>query len=147
MGKQHNDAVRKEMRRLGMDPASFGWASCQLDGGISSVEAKIFEYFFPSDAERKEAKEKRAEARAGISSTLPRSGLVLGVVGFGTCWFGRRMATTAASLVRTCVSFGTTVIVPNCGFLTKDAGFLDDLLESGKDARPSLAFGERPDSS
>ncbi|MGH9339409.1 MAG: UxaA family hydrolase [Acidobacteriota bacterium] len=43
--KTHNDYIRSQMREHGMDPARFGWASVQLDGGIDRVQQKIEQWF------------------------------------------------------------------------------------------------------
>lgn len=38
--KHHNDSVTGDMKRAGVDPARFGWASVQLDGGIRKVSQR-----------------------------------------------------------------------------------------------------------
>src|SRR5205085_1728853 len=39
--KTHNDYLRHELEGRGVDPARFGWASIQLDGGIETVARKV----------------------------------------------------------------------------------------------------------
>jgi len=39
--KTQNDTMRRHVRQAGLDPQAFGWASVQLDGGISKVLANI----------------------------------------------------------------------------------------------------------
>ena len=41
----HNSYFRQLMAERGLDPASFGWASIQLDGGIDAVMRKIVGWF------------------------------------------------------------------------------------------------------
>src|SRR5690606_2718269 len=43
--KTHNDYMRHQLRQAGIDPASLGWASVQLDGGIDKVLARIEAWF------------------------------------------------------------------------------------------------------
>jgi altronate dehydratase len=43
--KTHNDYFRNRLEEAGLDPARFGWASVQLDGGIDSVVAKVEDWF------------------------------------------------------------------------------------------------------
>ena len=38
--KHHNDSLAADMGRAGVDPASFGWASVQMDGGIRKVTSR-----------------------------------------------------------------------------------------------------------
>jgi altronate dehydratase len=40
-----NDVMRRELTAAGVDPARFGWASVQLDGGMDKVLAKIEGWF------------------------------------------------------------------------------------------------------
>ncbi len=43
--KTHNDYFRNRLEEAGLDPARFGWASVQLDGGIESVVEKVEDWF------------------------------------------------------------------------------------------------------
>src|SRR6185503_4226552 len=43
--KTHNDAMRNFIVDHGLDPASFGWASIQLDGGLEKVTDKVADFF------------------------------------------------------------------------------------------------------
>jgi altronate dehydratase len=43
--KTHNDYLRHILRQRGIDPARFGWASIQLDGGIDAVIASVEAWF------------------------------------------------------------------------------------------------------
>ena len=43
--KTHNDAMRNFIVDQGLDPASFGWASIQLDGGLEKVTDKVAGFF------------------------------------------------------------------------------------------------------
>ncbi|MBN8636164.1 MAG: UxaA family hydrolase [Anaerolineae bacterium] len=43
--KTHNGYVQQLMAKRGLDPARFGWASVQLDGGIQKVMAKMIDWF------------------------------------------------------------------------------------------------------
>jgi altronate dehydratase len=48
--KVPNDAMRHEFAEAGIDPAEFGWASVQLDGGIAAVQNKIEAWFAEAPA-------------------------------------------------------------------------------------------------
>ncbi|HEX2729217.1 MAG TPA: UxaA family hydrolase, partial [Rubrobacteraceae bacterium] len=43
--KTHNDYFRNRLEAYGLDPACFGWASVQLDGGIDAVVEKVEDWF------------------------------------------------------------------------------------------------------
>jgi altronate dehydratase len=43
--KTHNDFFRHELKQQGLDPARFGWASIQLDGGIAKVTHRVEAWF------------------------------------------------------------------------------------------------------
>ncbi|MFN8535936.1 MAG: UxaA family hydrolase [Thermomicrobiales bacterium] len=43
--KTHNDYIRHELEREGVDLSRFGWASIQLDGGIEAVVEKTSDWF------------------------------------------------------------------------------------------------------
>ena len=50
--KTHNDHVRHEIRKLGISPESYGWASVQLDGGIDAVIEKVQDWFSETLADK-----------------------------------------------------------------------------------------------
>ena len=41
----HNSYFRALLAEQGLDPAAFGWASIQLDGGIQAVMARVIDFF------------------------------------------------------------------------------------------------------
>ncbi|TDD16078.1 altronate hydrolase, partial [Kribbella turkmenica] len=43
--KTHNDYFRSRLVEAGADPARFGWASIQADGGLEAVGAKVRDWF------------------------------------------------------------------------------------------------------
>jgi altronate dehydratase len=43
--KTHNDAMRNFISEQALDPAEFGWASIQLDGGLERVTEKVGAFF------------------------------------------------------------------------------------------------------
>ena len=49
--KTHNDYMRNGLEEWGLDPAVFGWASVQLDGGIVKAMDKVEAWFHQALAE------------------------------------------------------------------------------------------------
>ena len=143
--KTHNDAVRHYLdlgapgRGVRVDPARFGWASIQLDGGLEAVSAKVIEWFDATLASRPlQAPTERgaADLRIAIAAAGRLADIDVEVL---------------AVLIGRLVSAGATVVVPaNARFLT-DEGFRARLSpsngeslagESRADWRPTLAYGE-----
>ena len=127
--KTHNDYMRDQIERLGLDPQSMGWASVQLDGGMDKVLDKVEDWFRASlDTVRPpERKEVGLEA------------LHLGLQAVGP--FPEEVAQCLARLTRWVVGAGGSVIVPeNAGLLATPA-YVDGVLKAPS-VEASLAYGQ-----
>ncbi|MCY3799666.1 MAG: UxaA family hydrolase [Chloroflexi bacterium] len=125
----HNSYFRQLMAERGLDPASFGWASIQLDGGIDAVMRKIVGWF----GER--LREDAAPARkiAGVDA------LRVGLLAQGMP--SARVARGLAELCKIIVAGGGTVVISD-----KDAMFDGPFAtELGLDDMPdaTLGYGQR----
>ena len=126
--KTHNDFMRNQMQRQGIDPATLGWASVQLDGGIDAALAKIQTWF--------------EQAIAGAPRPMPVAGglgdLRIGLAAAGPV--SPAAATAFSELARQVVAAGGSVVLPqNTGFLS-DQPFLNATLGSQLPL-PTLAYG------
>lgn len=127
--KTHNDRMAATLRRNGVDPARFGYASIQLDGGIEAVHAKVNSYF------------------QSLLSTLPtqqRQPCPLGTLHIGLLGQGTIPPSALQSLSRVAMSVlqlgGTCVTI---GSALEDAHFLNILLGDGQDyADTTLGYGQ-----
>lgn len=154
--KHHNATVQDDMRKAGLDPDAFGWASVQLDGGIKKV-TRVVENLF----ERSVKAGSRPSPSAGApladansahgvgaadapTAAVPFSGVVVGMV-------ADEKVPPLVSAALACVAFsivdgGGHVVVPQNSTLLQSAQFLDELLESrAADGvlAPTLGFAER----
>ena len=125
----HNDYFRHEMNERGLDPGRFGWASVQLDGGIESVLEKVERWF----------SEKIADCHGAEYEEGKLNALRVGVLGTGL--LSEAAARSLGKLIRTLVSAGATVVVPERGRLLLAPGFVEDTLLSSQTA-PTLAYGQ-----
>ncbi len=128
--RTHNDAVRNYLEAHGADPASFGWASVQLDGGLEKVREKVADWFSRS----LHGESFPAEVPVGAEA------LSLALLAFGP--LPDHAAEALAALARRVVAAGGTVVVPAAGTLADAEGFRERLLATGRDWRPTLAYGE-----
>lgn len=131
--KTHNDAVQEWLRVRGVDPAAFGYASVQLDGGIAKVRARAAAWF----TEQTQGLPAAAVAQAGAGD------LRLAVMSSGP-----REEAAAAALGRFCagaVAAGATVVVPDNDALLAEPGFRAALFAG--EARPTLDYGVRAERS
>ena len=127
--KTVNDYIRNYMETQGVDPARFGWASVQLDGGIDNVVAKVAEWFGAelADAGAPEREQVGAEQlRLGLTATgdVPAN-------------LARALAIAACAIV----NGGGTVVIPQHATLLGQEEFLDALL-TAPEAQPTLAYGQ-----
>ncbi|MBM3803715.1 MAG: altronate dehydratase [Acidimicrobiia bacterium] len=128
--KMHNDFMRHQAERQGIDLSGFGWASVQLDGGIERVTQKIEDWF-----------------RGAISNTSPPAvePVGLGSLRLGLTATGVLQPEAAASLAevaRTIVAGGGTVVVPHNSELLSAPVFLESTVGS-QSLEPSLAYGQQ----
>ena len=128
--KTHNDYMRHELEALSIDPATFGWASVQLDGGIERVLQKV-EAWFASQLAREGAP---LEEPAGLDA------LRLGLLTSGP--LSDTAARSLAGLTRTLVGAGGTVIVPETAGLLASPPYLKSTL-GDRPPGASLGHGQR----
>ena len=110
--KTHNDYFRNRLREAGLDPARFGWASVQLDGGIESVVAKVEGWFDEvlQDAETLEYESVGPEAlRLGLYASGPVSD---------------EAALSLAEVTLAVVDSGGTVVVPERAAVLSSPAYL-----------------------
>ena len=99
--KTHNDYMRNGLEEWGLDPAVFGWASVQLDGGIVKAMDKVEGWFHQA----------LAETEAPVAVARGFAALRLGMQATGA--LGAAAAQSFAQLTRWVVTAGGTVVVPH----------------------------------
>ena len=150
--RTHNDFYRQQLVNRGLDPARFGWASVQLDGGIEKVIDRIEQWFNGT----------LDECAGPVAVEADLSTLRLGVSTMGPAATAGP-ATTAEPATTLCpaattgpvsddvfetffqlifdvVDAGGTVVVPDNDALLEYPAFLR-CLEDGT-ASPTLSYGE-----
>jgi altronate dehydratase len=127
--KTHNDYMRAQLAQAGGDPARFGWASVQLDGGIEKVLRKIEDWL----------RGKLAVSEPPSVETAGLDALRLGLLTAEPV--PAPLGEALAALTRTIVAAGGTVVVPQSSTLLASAEFLEGTL--GKRLpEPTLAYGQ-----
>lgn len=126
----HNDYMREEFAKAGLDPAHFGWASIQMDGGIDKVLDRIESWFRAS-------LENSPLTPAGTGHLRD---LRLALV--GTDPAPAPVAGALARMIRLIVTAGGTVIVPETSPLLQSPAFLEPLDLDPNTARPTLAYAQ-----
>jgi altronate dehydratase len=129
--KTHNAFWQNQMRQAGLEPADFGWASIQLDGGIQPVMAKITAWFRNSMAASNPAR----RITAGLGDVS------LGVVSDGR--LSDQMAGSVALLIRRIVSAGGRVVLPERDGLLDQPAFWSSF-SPGAFPEPNLGYARRP---
>jgi altronate dehydratase len=126
--KTHNEYMRGRIMAMGMDPAAFGWASIQMDGGIDASLEKVTRWFEES-AERSSVPESvmggLADLHLGLASVEPVNEDLAAALALITVWV---------------VNAGGTVVVPQNSSLLASNGFVDTVLGDQAQA-PTLAYG------
>lgn len=128
--KTHNDYMRHELEKRGLNPADFGWASIQLDGGIEAVMQKIGGWF-------------GAKIETAVPPTYEMADLSqvrLGLMSLET-EIPAAAATAFAQVVRTIVTHGGSIVMPETATFSQDARFVAEVIADGA-LRPSLAYGQ-----
>ncbi len=131
--RTHNDSMRNFMRALDVDPARYGWASVQLDGGIGAVSAKVARWFHES----LQAAPIAAATEAGLDRL--RLGLIVG--DNLPAW----AKTACLRLSRRIIRGGGAVVMPTSSPLltppdSTRQSTTDNLAAFGP--TPTLAYGE-----
>ena len=127
--KTHNDYFRNRLEEEGLDPARFGWASVQLDGGIDSVVAKVEGWFAETldSAEELEYEDAGPEAlRLGLHAAGPISAEA-----------ARSLAETTLAVVNS----GGTVVVPERAAVLSAPAYLEAVL-GDHPVENTLAYGQ-----
>jgi altronate dehydratase len=127
--KTHNDFIRHEIERLGLDAQAFGWASIQLDGGIEAVMAKTAAWFYERLAQDRPMERQPADLSA-VRIGLMSAGSVSDVA-------QRALARLSAAVV--CA--GGTLVVPENSRLLSSPDYLAGTIDTGT-ALPTLAYGQ-----
>ncbi|MEU4190470.1 UxaA family hydrolase [Kribbella sp. NPDC026611] len=127
--KTHNDYFRSRLVEAGADPARFGWASIQADGGLEAVGGRVKDWF--SSFDLKTPVEQRGnlgaltvglEARGRLSNQTAEA---LGLVG------------------REIVGSGGSVVLSSRGALLQHDGFRTAAFGSAAEVGPTIAHGQR----
>lgn len=126
--KTHNDFFATEIAKAGGDPAHFGWASVQLDGGIAATTERIRAWFTTHPP--------RVEPRR----TAPPDELRVALEARGPV--PRGAATGFATLGAWLVEAGATVVVAEGSPLLANAEFCR-IAFGGTSPEPTLAHGQR----
>ncbi len=132
--KTHNDYLRHELERDGIDPARFGWSSIQLDGGLECTFRNV-ESWFADRVERDRPPEHRDTGPAALSVGILTEGRVSDAA-----------SASFAILVRRLADAGARVVVPDNSAMLSSAPFSDSVLANASPG-PSLGYGqtaERP---
>jgi len=106
-----NDAMRHELNDAGLPASRFGWASVQLDGGIAKALDKIEAWF----------REKLASLPPATPIETDFGALTVGLMTAAPV--SDPTATALASLTRTIVGRGGSVLIPESDSLFADASF------------------------
>jgi altronate dehydratase len=113
-----NDAMRHELADAGVPAARFGWASVQLDGGITSALDKIEAWF----------REKLAALPTEAPVTADLGALAVGLMSVAPV--RETTAITLARLAQSILARGGSVLLPESDPLLADAVFCRQLLGS-----------------
>jgi altronate dehydratase len=127
--KTHNDFIRHEIERMGLDEGKFGWASIQMDGGIDAVMEKSHRWFeaqFAGASPTEGHPLGLASLRLGLTSAGPVSDVA-----------GRALAELTAAIV----AAGGAVIVPENASLLSSPVYVNATVGAGT-VLPTLAYGQ-----
>ena len=127
--KTHNDYFESRLTDQGLDPARFGWASVQLDGGIESVIGKVEGWF----EDTLDGADDLAYETAGLEA------LRLGLHATGP--LSEDAARSLANVTRAVVGVGGSVVVPERAAVLSSQAYLDDVL-GDREVRNTLAYGQ-----
>jgi altronate dehydratase len=127
--KTHNDYFENLLRERGLDPARFGWASVQLDGGIESVVAKVESWF----GETLEDADDLVHETAGLEA------MRLGLYAAGP--LPDDAARSLARVTRAVVGAGGTVVAPETAAMLSSPTYLDSVLGE-RAVKNTLSYGQ-----
>lgn len=127
--KTHNDYMRNQMGEMGVDASRLGFASIQLDGGITKVTQKVEAWF----ADQLEAAGETEKVNVGLA------GLRIGIVSDGS--ISDEDGEQLAKLTKMIVGAGGLVVVPENSGLLSTAAYCKNMFTTSN-VLPSIACGE-----
>ncbi|GAA3083678.1 hypothetical protein GCM10010530_07240 [Kribbella aluminosa] len=127
--KTHNDYFRARLVEAGADPARFGWASIQADGGLDAVAGKVNDWFSSFDLP------------APVEQPGDLGALTIGLEARGP--FPAQTAEALALIGREIVGSGGSVVLSSRGALLADDGFRTAAFGSADAVGPTVAHGQR----
>ena len=130
-----NDAIRLSLKQAGVDPARYGWASVQLDGGIDLVIKKIEQWF---------------NLQFGNLSSLDRIDVGIKAISLAllcdTEYPNTHLAESFGKVAHAVVSSGGKIFIAESDPLLKKEAFTKQVLAIAKPVT-NLAYGEFTESS
>ncbi|MBZ0284442.1 MAG: UxaA family hydrolase [Anaerolineae bacterium] len=127
--KTHNGYIRQLMAEKSLDPAHYGWASVQADGGIHNVVQKMTRWF----SEQVESKPDPEVVEVGLEAVR------LGLISQGTVT--DELAGQFANLTRMIVAGGGTVVIAENDAVLNHPIYKRDV--PGEQAiRPTLGYAQ-----
>jgi hypothetical protein len=126
--KTHNGYMHGQLHAAGLDPAQFGWASIQMDGGIDASLQNVSEWFAQAVGgvqQPQSVQGNLADLRLGLASVEPVSD---------------DLAAAMADLTSWIVVSGGTVVAPQNASLLSNKVFTSRVMGSRPHA-PTLAYG------
>lgn len=120
--KTHNGYWRQALIERGLDPAQFGWASVQLDGGIQNVMRKMIDWF------RQQPQQDMDRGTAGLDS-LRVAWVSQGAV-------SEPLARSLAAFTRLIAAAGGTLVLPDADPLLTHPAFVRET-----DLQPHITLG------
>ncbi|NKB65927.1 MAG: altronate hydrolase [Candidatus Latescibacteria bacterium] len=127
--KTHNDYMRNGLEDLNLNPAQFGWASVQLDGGIVKAMDNV-EAWFRESLDGDQAPAPTASGLGALRLGLHASGAL-----------EDETARSFAQLTRWVVTAGGTVVVPQNAALVQHGAYLQEVLVEPSEAA-TLPYGQ-----
>ncbi|RAP75741.1 UxaA family hydrolase [Paenibacillus montanisoli] len=127
--KTHNDYMRHQMDEMGVDASRLGFASIQLDGGITKVTQKVVAWFAGQLAADGEAEKE----------TVGLEGLRIGIMSDGP--ISDEAGEQLAKLTKMVAGAGGLVVVPENSGLLSTAAYRNPIFATSN-VRPSIAYGE-----
>ncbi|KRE75055.1 UxaA family hydrolase [Paenibacillus sp. Soil750] len=127
--KTHNDYMHHLMEEMGVETSSLGFASIQLDGGITKVTEKVEAWFADQ------------VAAAGVTEkeTVGLAGLRIGLLSDGS--ISDDEGEQLVKLTQMVVGAGGLVVIPENSGLLSTASYSQNILTSSN-VQPSIAYGE-----
>ena len=129
--KTQNDTMRRHVRQAGLDPQAFGWASVQLDGGITKVLEHIDQWAQMSL--------QKLEPVSSRETTFSDVNIALLTDSEPT----QEVARAIATLIQHIITAGGTITVSDSDSLWQVPAFKEAL--GLKDDTPNLAYGQYPE--